>query len=57
MYLSRNLTGLSYKEIGKMFGNRDHSTVIYAVTSINKGIKDRKNKIIYDINKIKSFFS
>ena len=57
MYLSRNLTGLSYKEIGKMFGNRDHSTVVYAVNSINKDIKDRKNKIRHDINKIKSFFS
>lgn len=37
MYLSKELTNYSYSEIGKVFGNRDHSTVIHAV----KNIKDR----------------
>ena len=57
MYLSRNLTSLSYKEIGKVFGNKDHSTVVYAVNSIKKGIKNQKKTIINDINKVKTFFS
>ena len=57
MYLSRNLTGLSYKEIGKIFGNKDHSTVVYAVNSIRKDIKNQKNPIFDDINRVKAFFS
>ena len=34
MYLSRVLTDYSYAEIGKNFGDRDHSTVVHAVKSI-----------------------
>jgi len=42
MYLSRELTGSSLPRIGKSFGNRDHSTVIYAVSKIADLInKDR----------------
>ncbi len=34
MYLTRELTGDSYPEIGHKFGGRDHSTVIHAVSKI-----------------------
>ncbi|MFA9201761.1 MAG: chromosomal replication initiator protein DnaA [Cypionkella sp.] len=34
MYLSKVLTPRSYPEIGRMFGGRDHSTVIHAVRLI-----------------------
>lgn len=34
MYLSRELTGDSYPEIGNKFGGKDHSTVIHAVNKI-----------------------
>jgi len=34
MYLSRQLTGMSYPEIGSRFGGKDHSTVISAVRRI-----------------------
>ena len=36
MYLARNLTGSSFPEIGKAFGNKDHSTVVKGVQKIKK---------------------
>ncbi len=39
MYLSRNLTPLTTTEIGKEFGDRDHSTVVNAVNKIEEDIK------------------
>jgi chromosomal replication initiator protein len=34
MYLAKQLTALTLVEIGKNFGNRDHSTVLYAIDKI-----------------------
>ena len=39
MYLSKNLTSLSYPEIGRKFGNRDHTTIMHAVKKIEDVIK------------------
>ncbi len=36
MYLSKNLTDSSLKTIGLHFGGRDHSTVIHAISTIEK---------------------
>jgi chromosomal replication initiator protein len=44
MYFSRQLTDLSFKEIGKAFHNKDHSTVIYAVKHIREAV-DKDSKI------------
>ncbi len=43
MYLSKYLTSRSLPEIGRRFGNRDHTTVIHAV----KKVEDLRNK---DVN-------
>jgi chromosomal replication initiator protein len=36
MYLSKRLTNSSFKTIGLHFGGRDHSTVIHAVTTVER---------------------
>ena len=43
MYLCRQLTNITMKEIGKEFGNRDHSTVINACNKIEDDLKDDDN--------------
>jgi chromosomal replication initiator protein len=45
MFLCRELTSDSLPTIGKAFGNRDHTTVIYAITKINELIT--KDKDVY----------
>ncbi len=39
MYLSRKLTRHSYPEIGTFFGNKDHTTVLFACNKIEKEIE------------------
>ena len=36
MYLAKNLTSLSYPEIGRRFGNRDHTTIMHAVRKVEE---------------------
>ena len=40
MYICRNMTNLSYPEIGSKFGGKDHSTIIHAVKKIQKLMED-----------------
>ena len=42
MYVTRHMTDLSYPEIGRAFGNRDHTTVIHAVRKIEHHMTERK---------------
>ena len=49
MYLCRCVPQLSLPQIGKDFGNRDHTTVLHACNKIEKEIKENKNtKMIVD---------
>ena len=36
MYLAKQLTSRSLPEIGRKFGNRDHTTVMHAVTRVTE---------------------
>lgn len=36
MYLIRKLMGISFPELGRIFGGKDHSTVLYAVNKIDE---------------------
>ena len=40
MYLARKHTGVAYSEVGRFFGNRNHSTVIAAEKKVAGWIKD-----------------
>lgn len=46
MYVSRELTDLSYPAIAREFGGRDHTTVMHAVEKIKALMKERRQ--IYD---------
>ena len=39
MYLIRSMTNSSVVDIGKVFDNRDHSTVLYSIQQIEKKMK------------------
>jgi chromosomal replication initiator protein len=43
MYLCRKLTGLSYPEIGRIFNDKHHSTVMHSVEKIERLIEDDAN--------------
>jgi len=47
MYLSKNMTSRSYPEIGKQFGNRDHTTVMHAVKKIEE-LKSQDSQVSDD---------
>ena len=53
MYIMREVTNLTYEEIGAQFGGKKHSTVIYSIESCESKMEDNpslKNNI-YDIMK------
>ncbi len=54
IFLSRDLTGLTMKEIGNAFGKKDHSTVVYALKNIEKEKKNNP-RIKDDVNRLKDF--
>ncbi|MBQ9974555.1 MAG: chromosomal replication initiator protein DnaA [Oscillospiraceae bacterium] len=51
MYQIRRMTSLPLKEIGKEFDNRDHTTVLHAIKSVEKTIKSQPEtaEIVKDI--------
>ena len=53
MYILKNELSLSLKQIGDLFGGKDHSTVIHAIKTIEEEKRDDSNveKIIEDILK------
>ena len=60
MYICREITDLSFPQIGTYFGNKDHSTVIHAHEKISKlikedsEIKNKVNEIIGTINEYRN---
>ncbi|MGB1684227.1 MAG: chromosomal replication initiator protein DnaA [Candidatus Puniceispirillaceae bacterium] len=56
MYLAKNLTSLSYPEIGRQFGGRDHTTVMHAVKTIENLMKGDA-QLSEDVELIKSILA
>lgn len=56
MYLTRKYLNLSFNKIGFLFGNKDHSTVVYAIQKIEK-IKNDNKKIREDLKKLTSLIN
>ena len=53
IYLSKILTSKSLPEIGREFSNRDHTTIIHSVKTIEK-IKEKDQEMVDNINKLKN---
>ena len=61
IYLAKILTSKSLPEIGRLFSNRDHTTIIHSIKTIEKlkendselssNIENIKNQILYNNNK------
>tara|TARA_A100001388_G_C28767840_1_gene501857 strand:+ start:958 stop:2382 length:1425 start_codon:yes stop_codon:yes gene_type:complete len=53
IYLSKLLTSKSLPEIGREFSNRDHTTIIHSVKTIEK-LKEKNPEMVENINKLKN---
>ncbi len=53
IYLTKILTSKSLPEIGREFSNRDHTTIIHSVKTIEK-LKEKDSSMIENINKLKN---
>jgi len=53
IYLTKILTSKSLPEIGREFSNRDHTTIIHSVKTIEK-IKEKDPEMVESINKLKN---
>ena len=53
IYLTKILTSKSLPEIGREFSNRDHTTIIHSVKTIEK-IKEKDSNMVENISKLKN---
>ena len=53
IYLTKILTSKSLPEIGREFSNRDHTTIIHSVKTIEK-LKENDPEMVDNINKLKN---
>ena len=53
IYLTKILTSKSLPEIGREFSNRDHTTIIHSVKTIER-LKEKNPEMVDNINKLKN---
>ena len=57
MYLTREMTNLSLPQIGQVFGNRDHTTVLHGCDKIAAGVKDSASGMASVVGDIKNLIA
>ena len=57
MYLTREMTNLSLPQIGQVFGNRDHTTVLHGCDKVAAGVKDASSGMAGVIGDIKNMIA
>lgn len=53
MYVAYMITNNSTPAIGRIFGNRDHTTVLHAIRKIEKWVDEGRQNVLDDIEAIK----
>ena len=53
IYLTKILTSKSLPEIGREFSNRDHTTIIHSIKTI-ESLKEKDSEMVENINKLKN---
>ena len=54
-YFLRHYMGMSYAMIGKVLGNRDHSTIMHSLNRIESGLLKNNTEIVPVLKKIEGF--
>ena len=57
MYLTREMTNLSLPQIGQVFGNRDHTTVLHGCEKVAAGVKDAASGMQSVVGDIKNMIA
>ena len=57
MYLTREMTNLSLPQIGQVFGNRDHTTVLHGCEKVAAGVKDAASGMQSVVGDIKNLIA
>nr|MBR4280128.1 chromosomal replication initiator protein DnaA [Clostridia bacterium] len=57
MYLTREMTNLSLPQIGTVFGNRDHTTVLHGCDKVAAGLKDAASGMASVVGDIKNMIA
>ena len=57
MYLTREMTNLSLPQIGQVFGNRDHTTVLHGCDKVAAGVKEADSGMANVVNDIRNLIS
>lgn len=55
MFVMFELTNKSTPQIGKLFGDRDHTTVIHAVKKVRRWLAENRETIAADVNALTAF--
>jgi hypothetical protein len=56
IYLVRKTTNLGFRDIGELFGGKDHTTILHACNKIGNSIKERESNLGTDVLRIEEIY-